>query len=41
MAAITGLLEELRGELAPAERFDSRKHGLPDTGNFRKKGHRA
>jgi 1-acyl-sn-glycerol-3-phosphate acyltransferase len=39
MAAITGLLEELRGEPAPAERFDSRKHGLPETGNFHKKGH--
>ena len=40
MAAITGLLEELRGEPAPPERFDSRKHGLPETGNFHKKGHR-
>ena len=40
MAAITGLLEELRGEPAPPERFDTRKHGLPETGNFHKKGHR-
>ena len=39
MAAITRLLEELRGEKAPAERFDSRKHGLPATGNPYKKGH--
>ena len=39
MAAITRLLEELRGEKAPAERFDSRKHGLPETGNPYKKGH--
>lgn len=39
MAAITALLVELRGEPAPAERFDSRKHGLPETGNFHKKGH--
>lgn len=36
MAAITALLEELRGERAPARRFSSREHGLPDTGNFRK-----
>lgn len=36
MAAITALLEELRGEQAPAERFDPRQHGLPETGNFRK-----
>jgi 1-acyl-sn-glycerol-3-phosphate acyltransferase len=40
MAAITRLLEELRGEQAPAERFDSRKHGLPPTGNPYRKGHR-
>ena len=39
MAAITALLVELRREPAPAERFDSRKHGLPETGNFHKKGH--
>jgi 1-acyl-sn-glycerol-3-phosphate acyltransferase len=38
MSAITALLEELRGEPAPAERFDSRKHGLPETGNFHTKG---
>ena len=39
MAAITGLLEQLRGETAPVERFDSRRHGLPETGNPYKKGH--
>ena len=37
MAAITGLLEEVRGERAPSERFDARRHGLPETGNFHKK----
>ena len=26
MAAITAILEEIRGEQAPAERFDLRKH---------------
>jgi 1-acyl-sn-glycerol-3-phosphate acyltransferase len=34
MAAITAELETIRGATAPAERFDSRKHGLPETGNF-------
>ncbi len=34
MAAITAELETIRGEQAPGERFDSRMHGLPDTGNF-------
>ena len=33
MAAITALLEDLRGEQAPAERFDPRAAGLPGTGN--------
>jgi 1-acyl-sn-glycerol-3-phosphate acyltransferase len=33
MDAITALLEELRGEQAPAERFDMRKHRVPETGN--------
>jgi len=33
MAAITGLLEGIRGEKAPVERFDTRKAGLPETGN--------
>jgi 1-acyl-sn-glycerol-3-phosphate acyltransferase len=33
MAAIVGLVEEIRGEEAPAERFDPRKHGMKATGN--------
>jgi 1-acyl-sn-glycerol-3-phosphate acyltransferase len=33
MDAVTALLEELRGEQAPAERFDMRKHKVPETGN--------
>jgi 1-acyl-sn-glycerol-3-phosphate acyltransferase len=33
MAAITELLEEIRGEKAPAVRFDPRRAGLPATGN--------
>jgi 1-acyl-sn-glycerol-3-phosphate acyltransferase len=33
MDAITELLEELRGEQAPAERFDMRAHDMPQTGN--------
>ncbi|WP_369796182.1 lysophospholipid acyltransferase family protein [Phycicoccus sp. Root101] len=35
--AITVQLEGIRGEKAPAERFDSRKHGLPETGNFHRR----
>jgi hypothetical protein len=31
------MLEDIRGEKAPTERFDSRKSGLPRTGNFKKK----
>ena len=38
MTAITTQLEQLRGEKAPAERFDARRHGLPPTGNFHRKG---
>jgi 1-acyl-sn-glycerol-3-phosphate acyltransferase len=34
MAAITALLEELRGETAPAERWDPAKHGQTETGTF-------
>jgi len=34
MAAITALLEELRGETAPAERWDPAKHGQPEIGIF-------
>lgn len=37
VAAITAQLEQIRGEQAPAERFDSRLHGLPETGNFRRR----
>ena len=37
MVAITRELEELRGGPAPVERFDSRKHGLPTTGNFHRR----
>lgn len=33
MAAITSLLEELRGETAPAERYDPKKHGVKEIGN--------
>ena len=36
MAAITALVEELRGEQAPAERFDPRKAGVKLIGNPRK-----
>lgn len=35
MAAITSILEELRGEKAPPTRFDPRAAGLPRTGNPR------
>lgn len=38
MAAITGLLEDLRGEEAPAERFDPKKHGVAEIGNPHKPG---
>ncbi|PUA80756.1 lysophospholipid acyltransferase family protein [Nocardioides currus] len=33
MAAITDIVAELRGETAPAERFDPRKAGVRQTGN--------
>lgn len=36
MAAITGLLEEMRCARAPRERFDPAARGMPETGNFRK-----
>ena len=38
LGAITGIVASLRGEPAPAERFDARAHGLKATGNFKKKG---
>ena len=34
MAAITGLLEELRGQAAPPERWDPSMHGQAETGRF-------
>jgi len=37
MAAITALVEEIRGEEAPVERFDMRRAGVPQTGNPNKK----
>jgi 1-acyl-sn-glycerol-3-phosphate acyltransferase len=36
LAAVTGLLEQIRGERAPAERWDPRTHDLPLTGDFRR-----
>ena len=42
MAAITVLVEEVRGETAPAERFDMKKAGVRQTGNPNKSGsHRS
>lgn len=43
MAAIVALVEEIRGEKAPAERFDPRKHGIGRTGNphAKKKQHES
>jgi 1-acyl-sn-glycerol-3-phosphate acyltransferase len=40
MAALTALVEELRGEKAPAERFDPRKMGVRQIGNPHKKDER-
>jgi 1-acyl-sn-glycerol-3-phosphate acyltransferase len=37
MDAITGLLEEIRGQQAPAERFDPRAAGVSETGNPNRK----
>ncbi len=37
MDEITKLLEVIRGEKAPALRFDPKKSNLPRTGNFKKK----
>ena len=41
MAEITKMLEEIRGEYAPAEIFDPHKSDLPRTGNYLKKEKRA
>lgn len=38
MAAITGLVEDLRGETAPAQRFDPKASGVVEIGNPRKPG---
>jgi 1-acyl-sn-glycerol-3-phosphate acyltransferase len=37
MNAIVGLVEEIRGEQAPPERFDPREHGMRATGNPHRK----
>lgn len=41
MADITGLLEEIRGEKAPAVRFDPIKAGVADIGNPNRPKHRG
>jgi hypothetical protein len=33
MAAITELVEDIRGEKAPAERFDPKRAGVSEIGN--------
>ncbi len=37
MAAITALVEEIRGEQAPADRFDPKRAGVSEIGNPKKK----
>jgi hypothetical protein len=37
MAAITSILEELRGEKRSADIFDPHSSSLPRTGNYKKK----
>jgi 1-acyl-sn-glycerol-3-phosphate acyltransferase len=37
MAALTRLVEDLRGEKAPVERFDPRRAGVREIGNYKKK----
>jgi len=39
--AITELLEQIRGEKAPAERWDPRRHQQPLTGDFRRRAGEA
>lgn len=41
MAALTGLVADLRGEDPPSERFDVRRHGLRETGNPHENARRA
>ena len=36
MAAITALVEDLRGEQAPAERFDPKASGVQEIGNYKR-----
>ncbi|NDI11577.1 MAG: 1-acyl-sn-glycerol-3-phosphate acyltransferase, partial [Actinobacteria bacterium] len=36
MSAITKLLENIRGEIAPSQVFDPKKSALPRIGNFKK-----
>ena len=36
VGAVTGLLEQIRGERAPAKRWDPRRHDQPVTGDWRK-----
>jgi len=36
VAALTGILEQIRGEQAPEQRWDPRLHGQPLTGDWRK-----
>ena len=38
VAETTALLEQLRGETAPAERWDPAKHGQSEIGNFTNDG---
>jgi 1-acyl-sn-glycerol-3-phosphate acyltransferase len=38
--AVTGLLEQIRGEKAPAERWDPRRHHQPLTGDWRRSDRR-
>ena len=37
MAALTAIVEELRGETAPTERFDPRRMGVKQIGNPNKR----
>ena len=40
VGAVTGLLEQIRGERAPAKRWDPRRHDQPLTGDWRKQDHK-
>ena len=41
MAALTALVEDVRGETAPAERFDPRTAGVTEIGNPNEDGRRG